>query len=425
MMIPARGWIGARTVCCATVLGALAAGGAGAQNIGPIVAHANAALRWRAQEQVRLAMEADARVGADSAVRADTVPAKAKSDSGRLVSSTGVIASPLVIYSPETGYGGGAGLVWVRASDTPGQRPTTYQTSFLATETSQFSFVANADYWAEGNQNRFTSELTVQRAPTKFFGIGPYANMDPAEKFVPSTVRLILTAQHRVLPKLFVGLRYFFDVTKLGDIKAGPIRNGTVPGAPKGWFVSTLAVQATYDTRDRYYFPLHGSQVLVQLNRADPILGSELNYWRGVIDARWYQAFAGEHVLALQWFADGTAGGSPPFERMPRLGGKDLVRGFFQGRFRDAFATAFTAEYRSAPWFNQKTDLFWRLSGVAFLSTGTVAPHIRDFMMQNFQVAGGIGLRISLTKPDRLNLRIDRGWGPGSTATYFTVGEAF
>ncbi len=372
-----------------------------------------------------VALSGSTMAGAQTADTTTAAPKPAPKDSGRLVSNTGLVASPLLIYSPETGYGGGAGLVWVRASDAPGQRPSTYQTSFLATETSQFSFVANGDLWTEGNMNRFTGELTVQRAPTKFFGIGPYANMNPPEKFVPSTVRLILTAQHRVASKFFVGLRYYFDVSQLSDIKAGPIKQGTVPGAPNGWFVSTLAVQATYDTRDRYYFPLHGSQVLVQVNRADPILGSELNYWRGVLDARWYHAVIGEHTLALQWWADGTAGGSPPFERMPRLGGQNLVRGFFGGRYRDAYATAFTAEYRSAPWFDQKRDLLWRVSSVAFISTGTVAPHIRDFMMQNFQVAGGIGLRIALTKPDRLNLRIDRGWGPGSTATYFTVGEAF
>ncbi len=387
-------------------------------------------LRRAASTAAMLAFVLSARVGAQASdtstarPRVDSVAATPK-DSGRLVNSTGPIASPLLIYSPETGYGGGAGLVWVRASDTPGQRPTTYQTSVLATETSQFSFVANADIWTEGNRNRFTSELTVQRAPNKFFGIGPYANLNPPEKFVPSTVRVILTAQHRVASKFFVGLRYYFDLTQLSDIKAGPIKQGTVPGAPTGWFVSTLAIQTTYDTRDRYYFPLHGSQVLLQVNRADPILGSELNYWRGVLDARWYQAFAGEHVIALQWFADGTAGGSPPFERLPRLGGQNLVRGFFGGRYRDAYATAFTAEYRSAPWFDQKRDLLWRFSGVAFLSTGTVAPHLRDFAAPNFQVAGGIGLRISLTKPDRLNLRIDRGWGPGSAATYFTIGEAF
>ncbi|MBI3790930.1 MAG: BamA/TamA family outer membrane protein [Gemmatimonadetes bacterium] len=349
-----------------------------------------------------------------------------KSDTGRLVETVGPIVSPLLIYSPETGYGGGAGLVWVRAGEAPGQRPTLYQTSFLATETSQFSFVGNIDHWTEGNTNRLTAELTVQRAPTKFFGIGPYATIDPPEKFVPSTVRLILTGQHRVASKFFIGLRYYFDVTQLGDVKAGPIKNGTVPGAPNGWYVSTLSALAVYDTRDRYYFPLNGAFVTAQFGRADPIIGSELNYWRGVLDARWYQSLGGQHVLALQWFADGVAGGLPPFERLPRLGGKDLVRGFFTGQFRDKYATSFTAEYRSAPWFGSDAGWqWWRLSGVAFLSTGSVAGQLSKFAAPAFQVAGGVGLRIALTRPDRLNLRIDRGWGAHSAATYFTVGEAF
>jgi hypothetical protein len=347
-------------------------------------------------------------------------------DPGRLVTSTGPVASPLVLYSPETGWGGGGGLVWVRAGDAPGQRPTTYQTSVVATETALFSFVGNADIWTEGNRYRLTGELTVQRAPNKFFGIGPYANMNPPEKFVPSTVRLILTGQKRIAPRFFAGLRFFMETTQLTDVKPGPIKNGTVSGGPNGWYLSTLSALLTYDSRDRYYYPLHGSFVTLQLTRGEPLIGSEFQYNRVVVDARWYQEITNEHVIALQAWADGVAGDTPPFERMPRLGGKDLIRGFFQGRYRDRFATAFTAEYRTAPFFSPDAGWhWWRLSGVTFLSTGTVAPNIRSFTTQAFQVAGGVGLRIALTRPDRLNLRIDRGWGPGSSATYFTVSEAF
>ena len=361
---------------------------------------------------------------AASAGAASAGTAPAAKDSGRLVSSTGPIASPIVIYSPETGYGGGAGLVWVRVSDTPGQRPTTFNTSFIATETSQFSFVGNADVWTEGNQRRFTTELTVQRAPNKFFGIGPWQD-GPSEKFVPSTMRIIQTIQQRVRPHLFLGLRYFAESTKLDDIKPGPIKQGLVPGSPNGWYLSTISALITWDTRDRYYVPLNGTNAQMQITRADRLLGSEFSYYRMVFDVRHYESLGGEHSLALQFYADGSGGGLPPFERMPRLGGKDMVRGFFQGQLRDKFVTAFTAEYRSAPWFGDAGWQWWRLSGVAFAALGGVSPTLTGFEGAAARFAGGVGLRIALTRPDRLNLRIDRGWGRGSAATYFTVGEAF
>ncbi len=359
----------------------------------------------------------------DTTARVVTTAPAAPKDSGRLVTSTGPIASPILIYSPETGLGGGAGLVWVRVSDTPGQRPTTYQTSVIATETSQFSFIGNVDIWTEGNKRRFTTELTVQRAPNRFYGIGPWAD-GPVEKFVPSTFRIIQTVQQKIAPHWFVGGRFFIDATQLSDVKPGPIKSGLVPGA-QGWYLSTLSALLTYDSRDRYYFPLDGTFASVQLTRADRLIGSEFAYWRAVFDARRYQHLWGEHTLALQFYADGAAGGTPPFERMPRLGGKDVMRGFFQGQMRDQFAASITAEYRSAPWFSSTSGPWWRLSGVVFTSLGNVAPRLQDFEGAASRFAGGVGLRIALTKPDRLNLRIDRGWGRGSAATYFTIGEAF
>ena len=42
-----------------------------------------------------------------------------------------------------------------------------------------------------------------------------------------------------------------------------------------------------------------------------------------------------------------------------------------------------------------------------------------------FHFAGGVGLRFALKDDDRLNIRIDRGWGRGTSGTYFTIGEAF
>ena len=56
---------------------------------------------------------------------------------------------------------------------------------------------------------------------------------------------------------------------------------------------------------------------------------------------------------------------------------------------------------------------------------GSVAPSLREFQSDLFRTAGGIGLRYALTTGDRLNIRVDHGWGRAVSGTYFTVGEAF
>ena len=107
-----------------------------------------------------------------------------------------------------------------------------------------------------------------------------------------------------------------------------------------------------------------------------------------------------------------------PFDRMPTLGGSVMMRGMNDGRFRDRNMMAMQTEYRSPVWFNH-------IGVVAFAAVGAVAPSVQMFEAPLFHATGGVGLRWALTKGDRLNLRIDRGWGRATAGTYFTVGESF
>ena len=214
-----------------------------------------------------------------------------------------------------------------------------------------------------------------------------------------------------------MGGRYFLERSTLKDVAPGTLISDTVPGQ-LGWWLTTISAVTSYDSRDRYYTPLHGAYAQLQLTRATRAIGSEFDYWRLVTDLRWYQAVVGEHVVALQFYMDDAWNGTPPFERMPRLGGQNVLRGFFGGRFRSSHAVALQGEYRTPEW--------WKLSAVAFIATGGVSPLGKwSYEPRTFRTGYGVGLRWAITHPDRLNLRIDHGWGPGSSGTYFTVGEAF
>jgi hypothetical protein len=70
-------------------------------------------------------------------------------------------------------------------------------------------------------------------------------------------------------------------------------------------------------------------------------------------------------VLALQGIA-GFTFGNTPFRKLEELGGADMMRGYYGGRFTDKCLMAYQAEYRRL--------LFWRIGMVAFAATGEVAP---------------------------------------------------
>ena len=63
--------------------------------------------------------------------------------------------------------------------------------------------------------------------------------------------------------------------------------------------------------------------------------------------------------------------------------------------------------------------------GVLFAGAGVVGPTIRSLFDVPVRWSAGGGLRFSLSDADRLNLRIDAGFGPGTYGFYFTAREAF
>ena len=81
-----------------------------------------------------------------------------------------------------------------------------------------------------------------------------------------------------------------------------------------------------------------------------------------------------------------SAGGHVPFQLMPSLGGQNLLRGYFAGRFRDHKAIAAQSELRFRVWR--------RMGGVLFASLGQVAANRQQLAVDRLHYAYGFGLRI-------------------------------
>ena len=121
-----------------------------------------------------------------------------------------------------------------------------------------------------------------------------------------------------------------------------------------------------------------------------------------------------EQVLAVQaWYSFIT--GHPPFQQLSMIGGSDLMRGYFEGSYRDRQAMVYQAEYRM--------PVYRKLGLVFFGSAGQVADKISSYSLRGFRYGGGIGFRYKLTD-DGLNLRLDIAFGD-QTAFYLGLDEVF
>lgn len=333
------------------------------------------------------------------------------------VRTTDVVITPTAFYGPESGFGVGAALVGVQLADRKGleQRPTTYQATVQATLRQLYTVSTTGDIWTRLDRFRYTYELAWSHAPMLFHGIGEASRPD-GELWIATTFRGTASASRQVVPHLYVGVQGMAEAVSVGDVDPGELLAGSVPGS-QGWAVVQVGTMSVYDTRDRYYFPRRGVFASAALVRADPIVGSEFRYTRLTVDVRGYHAITGEHVLAGQLWIDGIAG-TAPFERLPQLGGPNILRGLYRGRFRDRDAFALQGEYRTPAWH--------QFGAALFAGVGAVAAQPQQFDAGRVHAAGGVGLRFALINEDgRLNIRLDHGWARGGGGTYFTVGEAF
>jgi outer membrane protein assembly factor BamA len=193
------------------------------------------------------------------------------------------------------------------------------------------------------------------------------------------------------------------------------LRLASLPGSDGGTS-SGGGVAFSWDTRDNIYFPSSGSFHQFDHTVFDPGLGSDHAFQRTILDLRVYVDLGLKHIIAIQ--AGGMiAGGDPPFSRLAPLGGENIMRGYYTGRYRDNILMAAQAEYRKMVWK--------RIGVVAFLGAGDVAHRFSAFRSTSVKTSYGAGLRFMLDPEEQLTIRFDAGFGNGTDGIYLGVREAF
>jgi len=111
------------------------------------------------------------------------------------------------------------------------------------------------------------------------------------------------------------------------------------------------------------------------------------------------------------------AWGETPFDQVPGLGNDRIMRGYYNGRYREKNYMAAQLEWRMP---------VWRLIGITtWVGTGQVGHNVGDYTWSGLKPNFGVGLRIMFDKASKTNIRIDQGYGKNTNGTYFSVGEAF
>ena len=223
------------------------------------------------------------------------------------------------------------------------------------------------DLYLSGGRIRAGGFAQYRRFPDLFYGVGRGVGAENEEQYTASSFDLLAKVQRRVAPGLRVGPRMYMRHRTFDDLEpGGMLENGQLLGTEGGTAVG-VGIAAEWDTRDNLFLPTRGFYAESWASRYAGAVGSDYDMWNLTADLRAYRSLGLGTVLALQAWGSASTG-EVPFDLLPELGGANVLRGYYQGQFRDDVAVVLQGEIRFPIWRS--------LGGVAFAAAGDVAPRL-------------------------------------------------
>ncbi len=329
----------------------------------------------------------------------------------------GVVALPILFYTPETRIGAGAmAVLHHRSGGDPDARPSTLTPVLLYTQEGQVVAQFGGELSGAGNRWAIEGAFGFRDFPTRFWGVGSDTPDADEEDWTHRAWTATGNWKRILKGRLRGGIGFDLEDWAVRDIEAGgQLASGMIPGSRGGRLVGAGAI-LDWDSRDNLFAARSGQfhRVIALVHR--DAWGSGRDFETVRADLRAYGGSEGRGVLAVQGIASATRG-DVPFRRLPTIGGSSVLRGYYEGRYLDRHAAVVQVEYRS--------PFRWRHGIVVHAAIGGVAGSARAFRADELVTSGGLGVRWAWDRKERVHLRIDAGFGSKGSAIYMDLGEAF
>ena len=329
-----------------------------------------------------------------------------------------IFVIPMGYYQPETNVALGiSGGYYFPGNDIRHISSISY--SAIGTFNKQFLISASPKIYSKNKKYYFFSEISARHYPDYYFGIGNEKNQ-LKEPYTSTRIAVNFEPQRYISSSWLAGLQLSArgEITGYGKIVDETMHEIYATYGRAGWkpyFLVGLGASVSYNTRDNFFYPCEGMFFKASFTTYPKWSKDSYAVSLGSVDFRHYISNR-EHVFAYQFFADIALGREIPFQMYPALGGRDNLRGFREGQYKDHLRVMLQAEYR--------IPIYKRFKAAVFCSVGDVYS-IENPRYSKLKVAYGAGLRFRLNK-QRVHLRVDyahNNYGEG--AFYITATEAF
>jgi Omp85 superfamily domain len=333
--------------------------------------------------------------------------------------TSNVLTFPFVVRSLETNWGfGGIAARFFKAGKRDDTTIRTSDVNFLGLYTlrQQLVLVMNSTVYFPREDQIARFQASYSYFPSDFWGLGNHAPYTAEEGFSQKQFFINPQFLQRVHDNFYLGITYQFQHSSPIIYTPGGLFDQETITGRYGGNTSGIGPILSWDTRNNAFSPDHGFFAELQYVWFPSFTGSDFEFQSFSADVRKFIYLSPRSVLGLQGIA-GLTFGNTPFRYLEELGGADMMRGYYGGRYTDKCLMAYQAEYRRL--------LFWRIGMVAFAATGEVAPVPGQFDLDGLHYTYGGGLRFMLSKTEKLNLRVDYGVAKHSNAFTVQLREAF
>jgi hypothetical protein len=331
---------------------------------------------------------------------------------------------PVLSSAPETGLEvGGAGLYsFYTDTVSPNTRVSNVFGYATITTKGQNRLSLSTSYWTPQNKYHITAGISYINFPFDFYGIGNNTLKANTDRIGQKRVKVNFGAEKKVANNLYVGLVAGGYHYNFSDGQANSIFY-TDPRVrfQRGGSTVYIGPSLIFDSRNNNTYTTKGALITSSFEITKGLFG--MNYNGGFFNLEYTQFFSlsKKLVLGLDVQEQSLTGSQSPFFLMPALGNDEIMRGYYNGRYRDRNMLV------------GQTELRYRLSDrigvVGFIGTGEVFN--KSFSFNELKPNYGGGLRYFFDIEKGLSIRADYGVGQKvagearQSGFYVGLGQAF
>ena len=324
---------------------------------------------------------------------------------------------PIWSVAPETGIKIGLSLGYMfRNGEKENTRPSLVRLNTSYTQNHQLNIRPSADIFFSENKYNLKAQYIYNRFNEFYWGIGNLApdSADELYDFKQHKFNARLTRQF--VKDLYIGGQVMYE--KVYENKFKAISTAPVSGVAgiNGYQIFGAGLALAFDNRGNIYYPLKGAYLEISNFFFYSSKMGQYKFSNITVDFRKYFGLWKENVLAIQGFAS-INNGDIPYRQMGTMGNEMIMRGYYNGRYRDNHFVAAQAELRKTIW--------GPLGVVVFGGMGNVGSDFNN-LAQHIKPNYGFGFRATTIRREHINARIDFGFIDGKIeGFYFTLSEAF